>query len=143
MKTFKKTFVGVILLVVMCLMTFTAVSVNAARVHIIKDNNPSGVVILSLDNESYSIEVDEETGYGYVVYEIDGEEEILGTCSVVVLDTINKTEYVLCYEEEGLTSYGEMIVVITNEVASEGVIYSIEGKLEELFDTNDTVIIEE
>ena len=36
-----------------------------------------------------------------------------------------------------------MIVVITNEVLSEGLIYSIEGKLEELFDTNDRVIIEE
>lgn len=143
MKTLKKTFVGVFLLVVMCLVTFTSVSVNAARVNISKDPNLGGVQVLSLLDKEYYINIDEETGYGYVVSVINNDEEVLGTCSVVVVNRDNPEGYTLCSEDTTITSFGTMVIVITNEVENEGIIYSISGQLENLFDANDKVAIEE
>lgn len=143
MKTLKKTFVGVFLLVVMCLVTFTSVSVNAARVNISKDPNLGGVQVLSLLDKECYINIDDETGYGYVVSVINNDEEVLGTCSVVVVNRDNPEGYTLCSEDTSLTSYGTMVIVITNEVENEGIIYSISGQLENLFNANDKVAIEE
>lgn len=143
MKTLKKTFVGVFLLVVMCLVTFTSVSVNAARVNISKDPNLGGVQVLSLLDKECYINIDEETGYGYVVSVINNDEEVLGTCSVVVVNRDNPEGYTLCSEDTTITSFGTMVIVITNEVENEGIIYSISGQLENLFDVNDKVAIEE
>lgn len=143
MKTLKKTFVGVFLLVVMCLVTFTSVSVNAARVNISKDPNLGGVQVLSLLDKEYYINIDEETGYGYVVSVINNDEEVLGTCSVVVVNRDNPEGYTLCSEDTTITSFGTMVIVITNEVENEGIIYFISGQLENLFDANDKVAIEE
>lgn len=143
MKTLKKTFVGVFLLVVMCLVTFTSVSVNAARVNISKDPNLGGVQVLSLLDKECYINIDEETGYGYVVSVINNDEEVLGSCSVVVVNRDNPEGYTLCSEDTTMTSFGTMVIVITNEVENEGIIYSISGQLENLFDANDRVAIEE
>ena len=143
MKTLKKTFVGVFLLVVMCLVTFTSVSVNAARVNISKDPNLGGVQVLSLLDKECYINIDEETGYGYVVSVINNDEEVLGTCSVVVVNRDNPEGYTLCSEDTTITSFGTMVIVITNEVENEGIIYYISGQLENLFDANDKVAIEE
>lgn len=143
MKTLKKTFVGVFLLVVMCLVTFTSVSVNAARVNVSKDPNLGGVQVLSLLDKECYVNIDDETGYGYVVSVLEDNEEILGTCSVVVVNRDNPKGYTLCSEDTSFESYGTMVIVITNEVENEGIIYSISGQLENLFDANDKVAIEE
>lgn len=143
MKAINKTFVGVILLALMCLITTSIMTVSASSIVIVKDTNPSGVVGLSLGDENYSIAIDDETGYGYVVSTLNNNEEILGSCSVIVIDRENPNGYTLCSEDSSMTSYGTMVIVVTNEVNSEGVIHSISGQFNELFDINDKVVIEE
>ena len=120
-----------------------SVSVNAARVNISKDPNLGGVQVLSLLDKECYINIDEETGYGYVVSVINNDEEVLGTCSVVVVNRDNPEGYTLCSEDTTMTSFGTMVIVINNEVENEGIIYSISGQLENLFDVNDKVAIEE
>ena len=91
----------------------------------------------------FYINIDEETGYGYVVSVTNNDEEVLGSCSVVVVNRDNPEGYTLCSEDSTMTSFGTMVIVITNEVENEGIIYSISGQLENLFDANDRVAIEE
>lgn len=143
MKTLKKTFVGAFIFAIMCLLTFTTISVNAAKVHISKDPNVGGVQILSLSDEEYYINIDDESGYGYVVSAINNDEEILGSCSVVIVNSDNSEGYTLCFEDTSLLSYGTLVIVITDYVENEGIVYSVSGQLENIFSANDKVVIAE
>ena len=118
------------------------VAVNAANKIVFEDNdNPDYVTVLSLDNEMYTIEIDEETGIGYVIVSINGDEETLGTWTVVAIDSNNPNGNILCYDQND--SLGTMTIIITNENIGEGYISVLTGELSNLFNVNQMLTIEE
>ena len=141
MNIFKKTLLRVILLVFICCITFSTISAKAARVVVIEDPNPDGVSVLSSMNLNYEIYIDEDTGYGYVISIEDGQEEILGTCSIIVISRDNLTSYVLCIDDSSEISYGSMIIEFINEMETTGRVISTTGELENIFDKNNKVTI--
>lgn len=44
------------------LFTLVNMNVDAASIKIVRDPNPTGVGVLSLENDEYTIEIDEKTG---------------------------------------------------------------------------------
>jgi len=118
------------------------VEVQAAKITIVRDNNPERVTVLSLNDVEYSIEVDEETEIGYVVYTVNGVDEIIGTCEVIVIDAQNPSGYILCGDEVS-SSCGSLTITITNELTGEGYISSISGDLGYVFVLNDIIILQE
>ncbi len=141
MKQIKKIFFGFVALMMLLVTAYSAVSVNAAKVNIIRDDNRSGVVVISLYDTDYYIDINEDTNIGYVIVSINGEEETLGTCTITVIDEENQSRHVLC--SEGEDSLGCMTLVITNEETNEGYISIVTGEMSNLFNVNQIITIEE
>ncbi|MDD3383703.1 MAG: hypothetical protein PHX46_02695 [Bacilli bacterium] len=116
------------------------VEVQAAKIKIVRDENPDCVTVLSLFDEEYSIDVDEENEIGYVVYTSNGEDEILGTCTVIVINSQNPNGYVLCNSEVG-SSRGTLTITIINELTGEGYVSSVTGDLGYLFGLNTEITL--
>lgn len=133
----KFIFVFAVLFVVFTMLG--TVAVNAAKVVLVKNDNPDYVTVLSLDNEVYTIEIDEETGIGYVVKANDNSIIELGTCKVTVVDYDNRDVYVLCYDIEE-NSLGEMVITISNGI---GTVTSISGEITNIIELNTTAEIVE
>lgn len=78
MKQFKRIFYGVVLLVVLCIFSIGIISVNAARM-IREDDNDLGVVLYSLNDKEYYVELDEENNCGYVneIKNVEENEKII------------------------------------------------------------------
>lgn len=116
------------------------VAVNAAEKIVFKDNsNPDFESVLSLNNDEYTIEIDEETEIGYVVKANDNSIIELGTCKVTVVDYDNRDVYVLCYDIEE-NSLGEMVITISNGI---GTVTSISGEITNIIELNTTAEIVE
>lgn len=126
----KFIFVFAVLFVVFTMLG--TVAVNAAKVVLVKNDNPDYVTVLSLDNEVYTIEIDEETGIGYVVNTNDNSIIELGTCKVTVVDYDNRDVYVLCYDTEE-NSIGEMVITISDGIST---VTSLNGEIESIIELN-------
>lgn len=137
MRNFSKTILGILVFILLLGVT----NVNAKKIIIEEDDNPDGIVIMSLGDVSYYIDVDEETQFGYVVRTMNGNDVVLGTCAVVVINAENPNGYVLCLENED--SLGTLTIVITNELTREGHIEILTGELTNLFEIDTEVVIEE
>ena len=137
MKNFSKTILGIFIFILILGMG----NVNAKKIVIEEDENPDGIVIMSLGDVSYYIDVDEENQLGYVVRSMNGNDVVLGTCTVVVIDAQNPNGYVLCLENED--SLGTLTIEITNELTREGHIETLTGELANLFEINVEVVVEE
>lgn len=133
----KFIFVFAVLFVVFTMLG--TVAVNAAKVILVKNDNPDYVTVLSLDNEVYTIEIDEETEIGYVVNTNDNSIIELGTCKVIVVDYDNRDVYVLCYDTEE-NSLGEMVITISDGVS---IVTSLNGEIESIIDLQTTAEIVE
>ena len=70
----KKLFKAFLILIVVALCG-SIVIVEAKGITIIRDDNPDGVSVLSIDNENYYIEIDEETNVGYVMQKLNNGEK--------------------------------------------------------------------
>lgn len=138
MKKFKRIFFGVALLVVLCIFTIGTISVNAARM-IREDDNDLGVVLYSLNDKEYYVEIDEENNCGYVIEVKNGEENVIGTCSITVIFS-DETNEVIEYTDVNTDTYGSIIIVITNNVSGEGYIQNVDGILENIFEENEKII---
>lgn len=116
------------------------VAVNAAEKIVFKDNsNPDFESVLSLNNDEYTIEINEETEVGYVVKANDNSIIELGTCKVTVVDYDNRDVYVLCYDIEE-NSLGEMVITISDGVST---VTSLNGEIESIIELNTTAEIVE
>lgn len=116
------------------------VAVNAAEKIVFKDNsNPDFESVLSLKNDEYTIEINEETKVGYVVKANDNSIIELGTCKVTVVDYDNRDVYVLCYDIEE-NSLGEMVITISDGVST---VTSLNGEIESIIELNTTAEIVE
>ena len=118
----------------------TSVTVDAARVNIVKDPNVEGVQILSLDNENYYVEIDEETGYGYIIWDNGFESKILGTCIIYLINE-NNDQISLCIEDNNFSYFGIMSIKLTDEINNKGYIDYVNGKLSSIVDFGSEVII--
>ena len=141
MKQIKKRLFFIIFMFVAIFLFMTTIEVQAAKITIVRDNNPEGVTVLSLFNEKYSIEIDDETEIGYVVYTVDGVDEIIGSCEVIVIDSQNPSGYVLCSDEID-RSCGSLTITITNELTGEGFVSSVSGDLGYVFCLNSNIKLE-
>ncbi len=138
MKKFKRIFFGVVLLVVLCIFTIGTISVNAARM-IREDDNDLGVVLYSLNDKEYYVEIDEENNCGYVIEVKNGEENVIGTCSITVIFS-DETNEVIEYTDVNTDTYGSIVIVITNNVSGEGYIQNVDGILENIFEEDEKII---
>lgn len=138
MKKFKRIFFGVVLLVVLCIFTIGTISVNAARM-IREDDNDLGVVLYSLNDKEYYVELDEENNCGYVIEVKNGEENVIGTCSITVIFS-DETNEVIEYTDVNTDTYGSIVIVITNNVSGEGYIRNVDGILENIFEEDEKII---
>ena len=125
--------------VVLLVITISNLSVNAARIVIERDDNPSDAVVYSIGEENYYIEVDDEKKIGHVINCEDNLIIELGTCKVTVIDYDNKDAYVLCNDTKE-NSLGEIVITISNDIS---IITYINGEIETIMELYTTVIIED
>lgn len=109
--------------------------VEAKGITIIRDDNPDGVSVLSIDNENYYIEIDEKTKVGYVMQKLNNETIVLGTCEVSVI-VGDKDPEVLCVSAEN--TMGSLVIVTNNNILT---ISLNEGYISGIFIINTKVII--
>ncbi len=130
----KKLFKAFLILIVVALCG-SIVFVEAKGITIIRDDNPDGVSVLSIDNENYYIEIDEETNVGYVMQKLNNETIVLGTCEVSVI-VGDKDPEVLCVSAEN--SMGSLVIVTDIDVST---ISLSEGDISSIFTIDTKVII--
>lgn len=133
-KNLFKLFAFVVML--MSLLSISSV-VSASDIIIIRNPNPGGVTVLSLNQVVYHIETsDDDNPIGYLVRTTNGEDEVLGTCTVIVIDRFNPNGYVLCSDQGSNNSCGTLIINITNRITGEGYVKSVSGSLRNIFSRN-------
>ncbi len=132
MKKFIKLFCCMIALF---LFMISETKVEAAHIVIERDDNPSGVVVYSLETEQYYIEIDEELSKAYIWEINNGHEEFLGSCSVIIYDSHNNIKVYSCDEN----SLGEVIIYMTND--DEGCIVNSVGLVSQIYSENTTIRI--
>ena len=114
--------------VVVAVLAVGYVSLNvAAGIIIVRDQNPDGVTVLTDEDEIYQIEVDENTGIGYVICVADNERLTLGTVEVTIIDGDKEPE-LLC--SSGQNSMGTLVITIDDDsvvTTSVGTISTIFG----------------
>jgi len=130
----KKIFKAFLIIIIVALFGIKAV-IEANGIIIIRDENPDGSTVLSIDNECYYIEIDEETNVGYVIQKLDNETIVIGTCEVSVIDG-DKDPEVLCVSAEN--SMGSLVIVTDNSVST---ISLSEGDISIIFTIDTKVII--
>ena len=135
MKKFKKLFFVILLFVVVCISAMGNVSVNAAKVVIKEEDNDLGVVLYSLNNNEYYIEINEVERCGYVYEEKNGNITLLGTCSITIIIENDLT----IYEDLSVDSFGSIIIEISNSSCGEGYVLSVTGTLSEIFEENENI----
>lgn len=79
-----------------------------------------GVNTLTLFDSEYYIEIDDTTNIGYIVYVENGNEIILGTCEVILVDN-NSHEQFICYSADN--NLGTIIIEDINSNSLGTVIY--------------------
>ena len=113
------------------------VSVNTARIEIERDDNPSGVVIYSTNDVEYYIDINEDENTVYVIEVVNGNENILGTCSL----TITFENEMIEYTNDSCNSCGCITIFITDCETNEGYIQEVSGDLSNIFRFYDNVKI--
>lgn len=133
-KNLFKLFAFVVMLI--SLLSISSV-VSASEIIIIRNPNPGGVTVLSLNQVAYHIETsDEKNPIGYLVCTTNGKDEVLGTCTVIVIDRLNPNGYVLCSDKGSNNSCGTLIINVANRITGEGYVKSISGSLKNIFSLN-------
>lgn len=115
-------------------------TINAARVIILDDDNLSELVIYSLEEINYSIETsNDDNKTCYLTCTIDGSREIIGTCTVIVVDENNPNGYVLCSDSGTDSSFDTLTIVITNQITNTGYVSSVDEDLLYVFRLNGVI----
>lgn len=138
MKKRKNIFIACVMMITLFTFLFSSAEVSAAKIIIITNPNPGGVHVLSLNEINYSIEVDEETEIGYVVYSINGMDEILGTCNVMITDITNNNTYNLCVSDDN--ELGSIVITVDR---NSQIITETSGEVSDIFSFGSLVNIVE
>lgn len=94
----------------------------------------------SLEDESYYVEINEETNVGYVVCSFNDEKEIVGTCTVIIINEENPNGYEVCTGQND--TLGIITIVITDEITSTGYVSDVTDELVGVFTVNEQVSFE-
>ena len=135
MKKFKKLFFVILLFVVVSISAMGNVSVNAAKVVIKDEDNYLGVVLYTLNNNEYYIEINDVEGCGYVYEEKNGNITLLGICSITIIIEND----LRIYEDLSVNSFGSIIIEISSSSCGEGDVLSVTGTLSEIFEENENI----
>lgn len=136
MKKLFKLFVFALVLFV----TTSTLVVNAKPIIERDDDNPDGVTPLALVSGEYSMEIEEESGVGYVYYTANGETEVLGTCTIVLVDGNNEA-ITIGNVAAGTVSYGSITIQLAEN--NKGYVQAVDGELANIFSVNDQMVITE
>lgn len=130
----------ILMLFVLCALftMFSTLDVSAKSITLDDNDNPDYVTVLGINDCTYEIKIDEESKIGYVYYETRGQYELIGTCEVVVNDTVNNSNYILCYDGENST--GNMVITISEY---DTFVSYAEGNISNIFSEGVNVIITE
>lgn len=134
----KKRILKIFVLVFVFALFIGTIKVNAARVTIVKDENPDRVDVLSLSNNEFYVSIEDETKIGYLTNCVRGNEEIIGTCEILVVDLNESTNYLLCSADEN--NVGTVVITITE---NEQIVTNVTGEISNVFYLGSTVIINE
>lgn len=126
-----------LVIVFMFVILLGTIEVNAAKITIVKDENPDRVTVLSLLDDNYYIEVNDENNIGYLYSEIRGYTELLGTVRVDIFDEFNDYSYTLC--ESNHCSIGSLIISIEDNNL---IIYEAYGDISNVFPVGTIVTFE-
>lgn len=97
------------------------------------NKNPYGLC------RDYSINVDEDNNIGYLERSINGNSVVLGTCEVIIIDTLNPNGYVLCDDDNN--SLGTITILIDSNDEEKGAIVNVNGEIDSIISINDEVSI--
>lgn len=125
-----------LLLLMIMFFTISTIKVSAAKITIERDENPSGVAVASIYNDEYYIIIDENDNVGYLYYNSFNGEEILGTCTIILIDE-NNDEIIIANSIEK-NAMGEIKIRI-DYYSNSGVVIESKGKVNEYFYNNSNV----
>ena len=127
MKKTIKLFVVLFLFMLCCV----NITVGAASVKIVKNEggNEEGSNTLALFNDEFYIEVDEDTNIGYLIHKNRGNDIVIGTCKVELINSITSDNSIICYSNS-MNNLGSLIIVFDNE---SGVVVEAVGDIENIF----------
>ncbi len=133
----KKKIFKILVIVLFLTLFLGTTEVNAARVTIVKDENPERVDVLSLSNDEFYVNIDDDTEIGYLIHCFRDVEELIGTCEIFVVDLNESTSYLLCAADEN--SLGTIVISIDD---NEQIITSVNGELSNIFYIGTNVVID-
>lgn len=122
--------ISLFIFIIFTLSLLLNINVDAAKIKIVKDPNSTWTGILSIDNNEYSIKINEETRIGYVIFSGDNNYHILGTCTVIVFDFNNSYCNILSNAEEQEDNLGTIKIVMDKYSEYSGVINDVDGEIE-------------
>lgn len=136
MKKIVKLFLIITLLILVC----GNVNVEAKSIKIHSQSGGpeggGGVNTLTLNNSEYYIYVDEITGVGYLINKHNGQENIIGTCQVIIFDVSNSQSYIWCLSNEENLGTIEVSIIKDTQI-----ITNIDGEIENLINCGSIVTI--
>lgn len=144
----KKKLLTIFIFVILFVLTCGQLTVEAKTIKVHDHTGgPSGggggvSTLTTLDSEHY-IYIDESSNYGYVVYKLRNQEEIIGTCEVIIaLD--NSINNVACMKDSEYYDCGSLTLRTYQD--SEGYeqyyVSEVNGDLVNIFIINDFVSID-
>lgn len=126
-----------LVIVFMFVILLGTIEVNAAKITIVKDENPDRVNVLSLNDDNYFIVIDEQNNLCYVLLKLDiDNDEIVGTCKIIMVDELGMISEFGCIEN----SLGEITITLID--SNEGYISQLTGEMSNYFDVNNYIIID-
>lgn len=130
-----------IFLILFLLIGVNSLVVNAASVHIIRDENPDGVTTLNIYDNNYWLEIDNETQTAYLCCNSNAGVYIIGICNVSILNYNGQLITQYNNYEQNYLNLGEIVIDFNN--SEYGIIYSVSGEINRYFKENNHVYIVE
>lgn len=134
----KKNFLKTLICLFTLFLVSSSLVVNAKKIEIKEEENPTGQTVLTIDNEKVYIEIDETTGVSYVCLETNGLVSVLGTCEVVLVDRENPEGLVFGNADSNMVSYGSITIIVLEDTA---IVLELEGTLENYFVVDAEVVV--
>lgn len=126
----KKKLFCLMSMIIIFILLLSSITVDASTIVIKEDNNPTGVTVLNYENDIYFIRVDDEKMHGYFICKVDDNEQIIGSCSIIIINNMNDAHY-LCTYDSNYQNYGCLVISVNND--NEYRILDVTGDLSEAF----------
>lgn len=124
------------------ILMFFALTINlSASTIIIERDDDSDDNTGYVFNANYLITINEDDNIGYFQRSINGNNVVLGTCEVIIIDTLNPNGYVLCNDDNN--SLGTITILINSNDEEKGAIVNVNGEINTIVSVNEEVSIME